>query len=774
MDVNGQERVAIAAAAPARTGVPEVLCPVGRRRSTLRFVLALAITGLALGLTLAFPAGAIRPYFLLLGAIVVGTWYAGWLPGLLTTLLSGLAAWRFVFRASAGAASDLVRFAGFIALSAFLYSLVAALNRVILALRNSNLRFGGVVQISEDAIMTVDEAQRITLFNPGAERIFGYPAEAMLGKSLHLLLPERYRTMHERHVAAFRSSSDVLRPMNARGVIYGQRADGSEFPAEASISKFEAAGETILTVRLRDISERQAAEERLRQMAAIVEFSQDAIVGEDLSGKIISWNPGAENLYGYTAAEAIGRDARMLLPPGPGDRDEVGDNLRKVQDGTSTTQDTVRLRRDGKTIEVALTVSPIRDQTGAVTGAATIARDIRERKRLEGQLQHAQKMEAVGRLAGGVAHDFNNLLSVIVGYGYLIQSSVPAGDPLRNAADEIMGASERAGSLTRQLLAFSRKQVMRPEVLDLNAILDGIGRMLPRLIGEDIDIHLAPAAGLHRIKVDPGQVEQVIMNLVVNARDAMPNGGRLTVETANVDFGEEEARHHGIRSGSYVLLAVSDTGHGMDNETRARIFEPFFTTKEPGKGTGLGLATVYGIVSQSNGHIWVYSEPGCGTTFKVYFPSTGEAAATAAASARPEPALCGQETVLLVEDESRLRELLIHVLHDRGYKVLAAADGAEALRIAGQQKSPVDLLMTDVVMPGIRGQVLAEELLRKHPGMAVLYMSGYTDNALTHRGNALHGAAFLQKPFTPDQVLRVVRQVLDDNKKRRRTQRRAG
>jgi PAS domain S-box-containing protein len=727
---------------------------------------------MALGLTLAFPRPESRPYYLLLCAIPVATWYAGSLPGLLTAALSVLAGWRCVYHFKAAMPGELTRFAGFAGLSLLLYGLVALLNRTLRALWTSNLRFGGLVQISEDAIVTVDAAQLITLFNPGAEKIFGYRAAEVLGKPLTMLLPERYRAMHERHVAAFGKSPDVLRAMNERGLIYGRRADGSEFPAEASISKFEAAGERILTVRLRDVTERRATEERLRQMAAIVEFSQDAIIGEDLSGRIVSWNPGAEKLYGYAAAEAIGRDARMLLPP-TADHDEVGENLQRVQSGASSTQETVRLRQDGKPVEVALTVSPILDREGKVAGAATIARDIRERKRLESQLQHAQKMEAVGRLAGGVAHDFNNLLSVIVGYGYLIQSSLPDGDPLRSAADEIMSASERAGSLTRQLLAFSRKQVMRPEIVDLNEILASIGKMLPRLIGEDVQIHMVPAPELRRIKVDPGQVEQVIMNLVVNARDAMPSGGQLTVETANVDFEEEEARQHGVRAGSYVLLAVSDNGLGMDSETRARIFEPFFTTKEPGKGTGLGLATVYGIVSQSNGHIWVYSEPGSGTTFKIYFPSTAEAATSAAASRKLEPALCGHETILLVEDESRLRELLMHVLHDRGYKVLSAGDGAEALLIAGRHAAPIDLLVTDVVMPGMRGQVLAEKLTGQRPDLAVLYMSGYTDNALAHNGEMLQGAAFLQKPFTPDRVLRAVRRVLDENRERRRTRRRA-
>jgi PAS domain S-box-containing protein len=559
--------------------------------------------------------------------------------------------------------------------------------------------------------------------------------------------------------------------MNERGTIYGRRADGSEFPAEASISKFEAGGERVLTVRLRDVSESRAAQQRLRQMAAIVESSQDAIISEDLDGAILSWNPGAERMYGYTAAEAISRNARMLLPSQASD--EISAYLDRVVEGNSWTVETIRKCRDGKPVEVALTVSPIRDQAGKIIGAVTIARNIAERKRLEGQLLHAQKMEAVGRLAGGVAHDFNNLLSIIVGHTYLIQSATAEGESLRNSADEIMSAADKASTLTRQLLAFSRKQVMNPEILDLNEVTANIGKILPRLVGEDIDLRIVPGMDLYPIKADPGQIEQVIMNLVVNARDAMPSGGKLTIENENVHFGPELARQHGIQPGDYVMLAVSDTGHGMNAETRARIFEPFFTTKEAGKGTGLGLATVYGIVSQSNGYAWVYSEPGQGTTFKIYFPAVKDAVARARVAAKPAPALCGSETLLLVEDELGLRDLLAHVLHDRGYNVLRASNGAEALEMAARHQRPIDLLLTDVVLPQMRGQVLAEKLLQRYPQMLVVYMSGYTDNALIHSGVLPPSTVFLQKPFTPDVVLRKIREVLDHAAKQRQAQRRA-
>jgi len=750
-----------------------LLRPLPLRLPLYRFGFALLISLVALGLTLLLLRGNIHPlYYPFLGAVVIATWFGGPRPGLAAFALNLVLAWGFVFLPEDSSESFWsVLYLGFALTALLLYLLTAALYRKSESLESAYLHFGGVVQISDDAIITVDEQQNITLFNSGAEKIFGYSRDEALGRPLELLIPERYRTMHDHHVRDFGQAGDQLRPMNARGTLCGRRADGSEFPIEASISKFEAGGRKIMTVRLRDVSERSAHEQRLRQMAAIVDSSQDAIVGESLEGAITSWNPAAERLFGYSSLEAIGLNARILLPPGADD--EVTINIETVRKGLSETKETVRMRRDGQPLDVSLTISPILDKGGAVIGLATMFRDIADRKRLEAQLLHSQKMEAVGRLAGGVAHDFNNLLSIIVGYAYLIQTSSPEGAPIRSAAEQIMAASDRATSLTRQLLAFSRKQVMRPEVLDLNRVLSGISKILPRLVGEDIDVRFVNGDGLHNIKADPSQVEQVVMNLVVNARDAMPRGGKLTIETANLSFSEREAQHHGVRSGDYVMMAVSDTGHGMDEATRSRIFEPFFTTKEAGKGTGLGLATVYGIVNQSNGHIWVYSEPGQGTTFKIYFPATAGAAAQPYQPAALEPSLCGNETLLLVEDEAQLRELLAHVLRDQGYRVLAAAHGPEALRLLQEAPTALDLLLTDVIMPEMRGQELAEKLLQTSPGMAVIYMSGYTDNALIHSG-ALPGAApdnFLQKPFTPDRVLRLVREVLDRRTALRKTRR---
>jgi signal transduction histidine kinase/CheY-like chemotaxis protein len=402
-------------------------------------------------------------------------------------------------------------------------------------------------------------------------------------------------------------------------------------------------------------------------------------------------------------------------------------------------------------------------------GTCVLSLDITEAKRTatalvrsQEQLQHAQKMEAVGRLAGGVAHDFNNLLSVIMSYASLAQSDLPTGDPMSADLDEIVTAAQRAADLTRQLLAFSRPQAVAPRIIDLNAVLAGTEKMVRRLVGEDIHVRTVLAADLGRVRLDPGQVEQVLMNLVVNARDAMPGGGSLVIETGAVELDAEFAGEHlGVTPGPHVMLAVSDTGTGIAPDVRARIFEPFFTTKDVGKGTGLGLSTVFGIVRQNRGTIWVYSEPGRGAMFKVYFPRCDEDA-TRDEPAAPPRRTSHDETVLLVEDDDQLRTVAVAVLRRAGYTTLEARNGGEALIFCEQHEDVIDLLLTDVVMPHLNGPELAERLTRLRPGMRVLFMSGYSRNAA---GQAPHlGAAVprLEKPFSPDALLRMVRGALDE------------
>jgi CheY-like chemotaxis protein/two-component sensor histidine kinase len=381
----------------------------------------------------------------------------------------------------------------------------------------------------------------------------------------------------------------------------------------------------------------------------------------------------------------------------------------------------------------------------------------------EKQLVQSQKLEAVGRLAGGISHDFNNLLTVILGYSDITKRNLPEGDPLRRNVDEIIRASERAASLTRQLLAFSRKQVMQPRVFDLNDVVNDLEKMLRRMIGEDIELRVSADRDLGNIKADPVQLEQVIMNLVVNARDAMPKGGKLSIETANVYLDESYSREHvSVVPGHYVMLAISDTGCGMNEETRQRIFEPFFTTKEQGKGTGLGLSMVYGIVKQSGGNIWVYSEEGHGTTFKSYFPRVTAQAEEYKRSARAFEAPAGSETILLVEDAELVRTLARQVLETAGYRVLEAANADAAIRLCEKMNGDrIDLLLTDVVMPGMSGNEMSRILLQRQPDMPVLYMSGYTDDAIVQHGVLEAGINFLQKPFTPAALAFKVREVLD-------------
>jgi signal transduction histidine kinase len=379
----------------------------------------------------------------------------------------------------------------------------------------------------------------------------------------------------------------------------------------------------------------------------------------------------------------------------------------------------------------------------------------------EEQLRHAQKMEAVGRLAGGVAHDFNNILSVILSYTTFAIDAIKPGDPIRDDLETVRGAGERAADLTRQLLAFSRQQVLEPRVVEMTRIVHGIEKMLARLVGEDVAVSIHAASDTGKIYADPGQLEQVIMNLVVNARDAMPRGGKITVEVSNATLDEEYAvAHPGVIAGRYVMLAVSDTGTGMDRTTQARIFEPFFTTKEVGKGTGLGLSTVYGIVQQSKGHIWLYSELGRGTTFRVYFPRT-DREATDMRTPVPPQSLQGTETVLVVEDEEAVRAIMSAVLRRNGYTVIEAPNGEVALRLCSTYDAPIDLVVTDVIMPVMGGKELADRLLQLRRELKLLFVSGYTENAIVEHGELERGISFLQKPITPSAFAIKVREVLD-------------
>ena len=502
----------------------------------------------------------------------------------------------------------------------------------------------------------------------------------------------------------------------------------------------------------------RASEERFR---ALVENSSDALLLIDSEGRVNYLSPSSQRHLGWEPHAMLGRSIFDFIHPDDREAFSIKMTETLAQPGQPVSQE-VRFQHADGAYRIMEGVGVNRLGDPSVGAIVVNARDITERRRLEDQLRQAQKMEAVGQLAGGVAHDFNNLLTAILGYANLMLDDLPQQDPMRQDLIEIQSAGERAASLTRQLLAFSRRQMLQPQVVDINTLVRQLEKLLRRLINEDVELVTALGADLVPVRVDPASVEQILVNLSVNARDAMPLGGRLTIETANVDLDDAYALTHATMApGRYVMLAVGDTGQGMDEATRARVFEPFFTTKEQGKGSGLGLATVYGIVKQSGGYIWVYSEPDHGTVFKVYLPPvesrTTERPVEVDRRGDVKP---GWETVLLVEDEDAVRALAREVLRRHGYVVLVARHGVDALRMAERHTDDIHLLITDVVMPHMSGRETAERLTTVRPNMKVLFMSGYTDHALMHR-ELTPGAATLQKPFTPEAFARKVREVLD-------------
>ncbi len=507
----------------------------------------------------------------------------------------------------------------------------------------------------------------------------------------------------------------------------------------------------------------RAAQEGLRRseknFRSLVTDAPYGICRCDSSGQMLDANPALLALLGYSTAEELAGKHLGGLYADTQQWFQLADYLRAAEPFNGLIAEWTR--RDGT--PTAVRVSGRAVSNGGTTKTFELfAEDVTERRALEQQLRQSQKMEAVGRLAGGIAHDFNNLLMVISGYSEFLLDRLGPEPALRAPAQEIASAAVRATTLTRQLLAFSRKQMLAPKILDLNGVVTENLKMLNRVIGEDIDLVMLPGASLGTVRADVGQIEQVIMNLAVNARDAMPSGGKLTIETSNVSLDEEYARFHApLRPGNYVMLAISDTGAGMDSETQSHIFEPFFTTKGT-KGTGLGLSTVYGIVKQSGGYIWVYSELNKGTTFKIYLPCVaGEVEQAAQVGAPAESAATGTETILLVEDESNLRYLARQYLEKQGYRVVEAADGVAAMQIAVAHAGVIDLLLTDVIMPGMNGRELAHRMSELRPNTKVLYMSGYTENVIGRNGTLDAGIRLLQKPFTLHDLKRLVREVLD-------------
>jgi PAS domain S-box-containing protein len=627
------------------------------------------------------------------------------------------------------------------------------------------LLFRTLIDRSNDGIEVIDpETGRFLDVNETACQAHGYTRDEYLTLSVRDVAPTS-------DPSAWAHNLEQLRQLGSRlHVGLHRRKDGSTFPVEVNITYIRLQRDYIVAV-VRDITERKRAEETVRQseerLRQAVRVSHLGIFDHDHVTDTVYWSPEERAIHGWeaerapTVAEFVGilhpEDRARIAAAIHRAHDPAGDGLFDVEQRI--------IRPDGEVRWLVTRSQTFFEGEGAArrpVRTVGAVRDVTELKRLEEQFRLAQKMEAVGQLAGGVAHDFNNLLTVINGLSELAFYQMHPEDPSRKLIAEILQAGERAAVLTRQLLAFGRKQVLQPQVLDVNVLLGELMKMLMRLLGENIGLRLEADANLGLVKVDPGQFEQAVMNLVVNARDAMPAGGRLTIETRNAELDEDYNRQHpDAMPGQYVLVAVSDTGHGMDAVTRARIFEPFFTTKEPGRGTGLGLAMVYGFVKQSGGHIEAQSELGRGTTFKVYLPRTDETVSYGRSSQDFVMAPGGTETLLLVEDQDAVRTFARHVLLERGYTVLEARDGEEAFRVAQQCPGPIHLLVTDVVMPRMNGRQLAELLARDRPKLRVLFMSGYADEAITRCGLPEAGAAFLQKPFNTIRLARMVREVLD-------------
>ncbi len=522
---------------------------------------------------------------------------------------------------------------------------------------------------------------------------------------------------------------------------------------------------TVEWAKYQMATQQEDLREANERLETVIQASPFAIVSMDLAGNVKSWNSAAERIFGWSRDEVTGQ-----IPPfiAGAQIEEFREKIERTGRGELIAGlERRRRRKDGSPVDVAIWTAPLRDAAGSVSGIIMAIADISERKKLEEQLRHSQKMEAVGRLAGGVAHDFNNLLTIINGYGHMMLDSLSPADRLRTHTEQILKAGNQAAALTSQLLAFSRRQMIQPKPVDLNHVITNLEKMLRRVIGEDITLYTLLSPDLQPVKADPNQMEQVLINLVANARDAMPHGGVLTIATKNLNLDEGLSYEGGeLPAGSYVEMAVSDTGEGMDAETRNHLFEPFFTTKERGKGTGLGLSSVYGSVRQNGGGIVVWSERGSGATFRIYLPRLREPAPVENEQVKPNGIHRGNETILLVEDEVTLRRMLQESLTKAGYRVLEASDGADALSKWEQQARNIDLLLTDVVMPLLNGRELAKHLTSFAPHIQVIYMSGYADDVLAYHGTLAPGTVLIQKPFSPAALLAKVREVLDGRRQR--------
>lgn len=662
---------------------------------------------------------------------------------------------------------NLMLLQGFIAVISITTSLVLAASlterkRTEDSLRESEEQFRIMADTAPVMIWISNPDKLCNYFNKSWLEFTGRTLEQEMGNGwIEDLHPDDRQHYLDTYVTAFEARKDFriehrLRRVNGE---YG-------WILNTGIPRFSSDGSFIGYIGSGvDITDRKQMEEQLHLLAAAIHSVGEGILITDaqleLPGpRIVFANEGLSRMSGYTPEELIGKTPRIFQGPKT-DRAVRIRLKRELSEGKPFKGEAINYRKDGSEYQVDWHISPIWNSSGQITNYVSIQRDITQLKSLEEQFRQSQKMEAIGRLAGGIAHDFNNLLTVILIYSELLLKSLGDDNSLRKDVEEIKRAGEQATSLTRQLLVFSRRQTFQPKILSLNGIVADLEKMLRRLIGEDIDLIVTLSPDLEYIKADPGQMDQVIINLVINARDAMPQGGRLIIETVNIDLDEAYVNQHvNVQPGPYVMLAISDTGTGMDAETLSHIFEPFFTTKKESEGTGLGLATVYGIVKQSGGHIWVYSELGQGTTFKIYLPRIEEVDELAGQDQASTGSFQGSETILLVEDEDTVRNMVRRILLEKGYTVLEACHGDEALAICEQYKNPIHLMITDVIMPQMSGRELFQRLTLLYPKMKVLYISGYTDSVIIRHHVLNPATAFLQKPFTPNALAGKIREVL--------------
>jgi two-component system, cell cycle sensor histidine kinase and response regulator CckA len=626
-----------------------------------------------------------------------------------------------------------------------------------------------------DMIAVVDVEGKRLYNSPSYHKVLGYTAEELRSSSsFDQIHPDDRNRV--RDAAAEAQRTGVGKPLEYR--IRHKDGTWRVLESNASVIRSRAGEPERLVIVNRDITERKEAAESLRLtesgFRSMIEDAPYGIFRAATDGTLLRANPALKKMLAYEELDEL---LKANLDKEIFKNSSDFQRLKELLDGANEFKDVeVGLkRRDGAPITVRCTGRRVKEEHLGVPCFDVFAEDVTERRVLERQLQMAGKMEAVGRLSGGIAHDFNNLLGVIIGYSQVLKRRLDSGSALLEHAEEIEKAGQRAASLTRQLLAFSRQQILTPAVLNMNDLILDMAKMLPRLLGEDVAVSTSLQADLGMVKADQGQIEQVIMNLAVNARDAMPQGGKLLIETANVELDQAYAwQHPGAKPGHYVMLALTDSGMGIDAETLAHIFEPFFTTKEVGKGTGLGLATVYGVVKQSGGYIWVESKPAQGASFQIFLPRVEETATNETGTNPSAETTGGSETILLVEDAESLRKLTRSFLESHGFRVLVAQNGEEAIQVEAQHSGKIDLLLTDVVMPGMNGRVLSERLLPKQPGIRVLYMSGYTDTFIAGHGVLDQGTALLNKPFTEEALIGKVREVLDKERPQSRGPRTEG